>query len=301
LCLALTTLWVTLNTAFSADSPQMTLGDKVSIFSDKAYRKNAGRYFEAVGNVVIISQKDTIYGELASLDQDTMMVKIEGNVRIITKDMTLYGSRLDYNITTGSALIKNARILTSEFNLVASSLIRVNANEYLAQDAEFTTCKDCAESWSVFGKTIRVKVGSYVQVTHGLAKIKGVNVLYLPYMVLPIAGKRKTGLLFPNVSTRIGEGLAFEQPVFVEMGESKDMTISPTFWAQRGYGGDFQYRQRFKELSWFEFNSRALNDTIYEPGKNGLSKSGDEFFRYFVETEGHQQWSPDIVTREPGI
>lgn len=294
MCLVLTILWVSLSPAYSADSPQLALGDKVSIFSDKAYRKNGGRYFEAVGNVVIISQKDTIYGELASMDQDTMMVKIEGNVRIITKDMTLYGSHLEYNITTGSAIIKNARILTSDFNLVATSLIRISESEYLANDSEFTTCKDCAESWSVFGKTIRVKVGKYVQIRHGLAKIKGVNVLYLPYIVLPIMGKRKTGLLFPNISTRIGEGLAFEQPIFIAMGDSKDMTVSPTFWAQRGYGGDVQYRQRFKDLSWVEFNSRALNDTIYEPGKSGLSQSGNEFFRYFVEAESHQQWSPDV-------
>src|SRR5690606_35133690 len=136
---------------------------------------------------------------------------------------------------TGGAVIKNARILTSDFNLVANQLVRINENEYLAQEAEFTTCKDCAESWSVYGKEIRMKVGEYVQIKHGLAKIKGINVLYLPYILLPILTKRKTGLLFPNISTRIGEGLAFEQPVFVAIDDHKDMTLSPTFWAKRGY------------------------------------------------------------------
>lgn len=281
--------------AFAAsDNPQFQIGDKVSIFSDKAYRKNEGRYFEAVGNVVIISQKDTIYGELASLDQDTLMVKIEGNVRVITKDMTLYGSHLEYSIATGAATIRNARILTPDFNLVASVLQRFSEVDYLAKDAEFTTCKDCAESWSIFGKTIKLRVGKYVQVSHGLAKVKGVNILYVPYIVLPILGKRKTGLLFPNFSTRIGEGLAFEQPVFVEMGPHKDMTFSPTFWAKRGYGGDVQYRHRFKDLTWLEVNARVLNDTIYEPGKTSQSLSGEEFFRYFFEAESHQQWSPDF-------
>lgn len=292
--LALTILLATSNHATAADEPQLTLGDKLSVFSDKAYRKNNGRYFEAVGNVVIISQKDTVYGELASLDQETMMVKIEGNVRFITKDMTLYGSHVEYNLTTGAALIKNARILTNNFNLVATELARISEDEYLATDAEFTTCKDCAESWSVFGKVIRVHVGKYVQIRHGLAKIKGINVLYIPYIVLPILTKRKSGLLIPRVSSRTGEGLSFEQPVFWAINEHKDMTFGPTFWAERGYGGDLQYRQRFKDLSWVEFNGRGLNDTIYEPGKKNQGPSGETFFRYFTELETHQQLSSNL-------
>lgn len=294
--LALIIFWATCAETFAADKPQLTLGDKLSVFSDKAYRKNNGRYFEAVGNVVIISQKDTVYGELASLDQDTMLVKLEGNVRFITKDMTLYGSHVEYNIATGSAVIKNARIMTTSFNLVANELIRVSENQYLAREAEFTTCKDCAESWSVYGKEIRVDVGQKVTIWHGLAKIKGVNVLYLPYMVLPIQTKRKTGLLFPKISTRNGEGLAFEQPVFVALDESKDMTLSPTFWAKRGYGGDFQYRQRNAEMSWFEANSRLLNDTIYQPGGPDDSLSGEQYFRYFTELETHQQWNSNLTS-----
>lgn len=222
------------------------------------------------------------------------MVKIEGNVRFITKDMTLYGSHLEYNITTGGAVIKNARILTSDFNLVANQLVRISEDEYLANDAEFTTCKDCAESWSVFGKVIRVQMGKYVEIKHALAKIKGINVIYIPYIVLPILTERKSGLLFPRVSSRPGEGLSYEQPVFFALDDSKDMTLSPTFWAKRGYGGDFQYRQRFSDMSWMELNSRTLNDTIYLPGESNEGVSGKEFFRYFTELETHQQFSPNL-------
>lgn len=279
--------------SLAADSPQLTLGDKISVYSDKAYRKNNGRYFEAVGNVVIISNKDTVYGELASLDQTTMLVKIEGNVRFITKDMTLYGSHLDYNITTGAAQIRNARIVTTQFNLVASDLLRISENEYIAKEAEFTTCKDCKESWAIYGNNIRLVVGEYVQIKHGLFKVKGVDVLYLPYLVLPILSKRETGFLVPEVSQRTGEGLSYRQPFFWAINDHKDATFIPTFWAKRGYGGDLQYRQRFSEMTWFEFNSRLVNDTIYEPGKTGTELSGDEFFRYFTDIESHQFWSPN--------
>jgi LPS-assembly protein len=283
-----------LKSSFAADSPQLTFGDKLSVFSDKAYRKNGGKYFEAVGNVIIISQKDTIYGELASLDQETMMVKIEGNVRIITKDMTLYGSHLEYNITTGAAEIKNARILTSDFNLVSNRLIRVNENEYITENAEFTTCKDCAESWSVYGKKIRLVVGKYVQITSGLFKVKGVNVIYIPYIVLPILTKRKSGLLMFTPVSRSGEGIGLQQPVFWAIDDHKDATITPSFWGKRGYGTDLQYRQRFKDMTWMDFNTRLLNDTIYEPKKANVGPSGETTFRHFSEFESHQQWTSNL-------
>ena len=224
-----------------------------------------------------------------------MMVKMEGNVRIITKDMTLYGSHLDYNIATGSAVIKNARILTTDYNLVANQLIRVNENEYIAKEAEFTTCKDCVESWSVYGSNIRMKVGRYIQIRNGLLKVKGVDVIYLPYLVLPVLSKRESGLLVPKLINR-PEGFALEQPIFWAIDDYKDATVTPTFWGPRGYGSDLQFRQRFTQSSWFEFNTRALNDTIYQPGKSSLDQSGDEFFRYFTELETHQFFTPDLTS-----
>ena len=228
------------------------------------------------------------------MDQETMMVRIEGNVRVITKDMTLYGSHLEYNVATGAAVIKNARILTSEFNLVANQLIRVNENEYLADNAEFTTCKDCAESWSVYGQLIRVHVGKYVQIKNGLFKVKGVNVIYLPYIVLPILTKRKSGLLMIAPVSRSGEGIGVQQPVFWAIDDYKDATITPSFWGKRGYGTDLQYRQRFKDQSWMEFNSRIVNDMIYEPLKDNKGPSGEQFFRHFTEAESHQQWTSNL-------
>lgn len=270
----------------------MSFGDKLSIFSDKAYRKG-NKHFEAVGNVVIISGKDTVYGELASLDQETMMAKIEGNVRLIRQDMTLYGSHLEYNIAAGTAVVRNARIITSQFNLVANRLVRVNEKEYIAYDAEFTTCKDCAESWSVYGKVIRVQVNKSVQITKGLTRIKGANVLYIPYIELPMT-KRKSGLLFPNISQRPGEGMSFQAPVFLAFDDSKDATISPSSWAKRGFGTDLEYRQRFRDLSWFAFNTRLLSDDLYEPGKTNVTPTGDHFFRHFTDLETHQQFTPNL-------
>jgi LPS-assembly protein len=277
-----------------AASPQFQLGDKVSIYSDKAFRKNGGEFFEAIGNVVIISEKDTMYGESASFDRTKMVFKMEGNVRLIANGMTLYGSHLEYNAVTGHAIIKNARLIQADFVVIAKQIERITEKQYIADEAEFTTCRDCTESWAVYGKKMIMNMGEYAVIHHGLARIKGVNILYIPLLAFPIQTKRKTGLLFPDISTRIGEGLAFEQPFFWAIDQHKDATISPTLWAQRGYGGDLEYRHHFGQDKWVSFNSRLLQDSIYLPGKTGQNKSGENYFRYFGEVENSWRWSPNL-------
>ncbi|MFP5491094.1 MAG: LPS-assembly protein LptD [Bacteriovoracia bacterium] len=275
-----------------AATPQFQLGDTLSIFSDRAFRKEGGDVFEAVGNVVVVNEKDTLYGESATFDRRTMIFKVDGNVRFITQDLTLYGSQLEYHAASGYAQVKNARIVHPQFNVVSRELYRRPGGLIEARDAEFTTCRDCTESWSVYGRKILIYLKERAEIYHGLAKIKGVSVLYLPYMVVPLS-QRKSGLLFPRISSQNGVGLSLEQPVFWAIDEDKDATITPTFWAKRGYGTDLEYRQRFAPQRWFEGNGRFLNDTIYLPGKNDLSESGRNYTRYFGDVENHWYWNPN--------
>lgn len=248
--------------------------------------------FEAVGNVVVVNGKDTLYGEAAHFDRRTMVFKIEGNVRFIAQGLTLYGSRLEYQAATGYAEVEHARIIHPQFNIIARKIIRRAEKVYDAKEAEFTTCRDCVESWSIYGKKIVIYLDDRAEIHHGLAKVKGVSLLYLPYLVVPMS-KRKTGLIFPNVTTRPGEGFALLQPVFFAIDPSKDLTISPATWGKRGYGTDVQYRQRFGTDRWFMGDSRFVQDSIYEPGKSESGPTGSQYSRRFSELESHWLWSPN--------
>lgn len=279
--------------ALAESDLQFQLGEEVSIYSEKAYRKKQGTLFEAIGNVIIISGQDTLYGERASFDIKKGSVEIEGNVRYITKDVTVYGSKIDYNTVSGQLGLENARIITNEFSIISEKLSKISQNQYEALEAEFTTCRDCEESWSIYGKKISIHLGEYVYVNHAMAKIKGVDVIYIPYIVLPIKDNRESGLLFPKFFSRNNEGFSIAQPVFWAINDSQDATFTPMFLGERGYGLDLQYRQVFGEKKWLELNNRSVNDFIYKPGKLDNSESGDQFYRNIIDLETHYQKSND--------
>jgi LPS-assembly protein len=267
------------------------MGESLSVFSNKSYRKNQGKYFEAVGNVVILHGKETLYGEAASIDMEKGIFKIEGNVRFISQDVTVYGSSIVYMLNAKQLEIKNARIATEGYNIVAKRLNRVDEYNYTALEAEFSTCRDCPESWTIYGDEIRLTLGDYIRIRHALFKINSVNVMYVPYIIFPAKKRRETGLLFPKISTRLSEGLAFEQPWFWAINDQSDLTLGPTFWAKRGLGVDTEYRHVFNDQSWMQVNSRMLNDEIYLPGKLDRDRSNDKFFRHFTVFEDHYQYA----------
>lgn len=289
-----TIFWVSFQTkVFAQGAPQLKIGDSVSIYSEKAYRRSNGTLFEAVGNVIIISGKETLYGEKASLNSQTGDVILEGSVRFIGDNITLYGSRIEMNINTNSLLIRNARLVTPEFNIVANIIQKKSEKKYYAKNAEFTTCTDCDAAWLLSGKEIFVELDEYVQVYHALAKIKGVDVLYLPYIAIPIKDKRESGLLFPTIYSREIEGLIYGQPYYWAISESSDATITPTTFGERGWGGDLEYRKVFGDRKWFEFSSKIINDRVYTPEEFNTESDSRRFLRDFSEVESHIQYNND--------
>lgn len=273
---------------------QLKLGETVSVFSEKAYRREGGSLFEAIGNVVVSSGKDTLYGEKASFNMESGDVLLEGSVRFIGEGITVYASKIEYNMQTSKLEMSNARMITTEFSIVSSKMIRQSESLYYAKDAEFTTCRDCTESWLISGKEVFIEINQYVEINHALLKVKGVDVLYLPYIALPIKNQRESGLLFPRVSSRNIDGFHYEQPIFWDINDSLDFTFTPIFLSQRGYGMNLQYRQMLSQESWIEFNNKMVTDQIYFPEARNTSPSGKNYFRHFFELENHQQWTMDF-------
>lgn len=270
------------------------MGQKINVLSDKAFRKSHDNEFEAIGNVVITHMKNAIYGEKAKLSFNTGDTLVEGNVRFISPGFTLYGTKLQYNFLTREVNLINARILADSYSIVGKKIVQTSPSEIVAEDAEYTTCKDCPESWSVFGNNIKITLGKYVRIKHAFIKMNGVIAMYIPYIVFPIKQNRESGLLFPTLSYKNDEGLRFQQPYFWAINDYMDMTFSPSVFGNRGYGGEFQYRHNFKEKTWTELNLVSLQDRIYEPYKIEKSISGQKDFRYFGDFEFHSIYKENL-------
>ena len=273
--------------SFSRESFQFKIGNEIYVLSDKAYRKTRENFFEAIGNVVITHERSSLYGEKATISLKNGDMEVVGNVRYVDPQITLYGSELYYNFKTSFISIKNAKVNAGNYVVLGRKMTRISKDVITAEDAEYTTCLDCPESWSVFGKKVRITIGRYIRIWHAFIKINGVVSMYVPYMVLPIKKERETGLLFPRINYRIGDGVTYQQPWFWAINPYADMTLVPSVFGDKGIGNELEYRHIFGESKWFEINSLHVNDRVYMPYKLDDNPSGKKYFRHFSEYEHH--------------
>lgn len=273
--------------SFARENYGFNFDEKVNILSDKAFRKTRENYFEANGNVVVTYKKDTLYGEKASLSMDTGNVDVEGNVRYISQDMTLFGTKVKYNIHSSMLSAQNAKIVSDNYTVVGRLLERYPGQIIKGEEVEYSTCRDCPESWSIFGKRVHIVVGQYIRIYHAYFKVNGVVVMYVPYIIFPIKKTRETGLLFPRFSLNLEKGATYQQPWFWAISPSSDMTLMPSIFGKRGWGEETQYRKMFGEAKWMEINSLNVRDAIYLPYKEDEKKSGKHYWRNFSDYEQH--------------
>lgn len=265
-----------------ADTPKVLAfgeNDEVQILSDKAYRKSSDNSYEAHGNVIIKLGTDTIYGEKASISLASKVGKIWGNVRYAGTRFNLYGTQISYSLERAEFSVENAKLVDENFVLRGKEITRKDNGQFTARDAEFTTCKDCPESWSIQGKEVTVVPDDYIAMKHTFIKINGVIILYIPYVSLPIRKLRESGLLFPTIGLDFDEGFYFQQPIFWAINENSDMTFSPTVYGRRGNGLELEYRNSLGKYSDINIETRSVNDKIWQPGKLNLEPSGQDEIR----------------------
>ena len=86
-------------------------------------------------------------------------------------------------------------------------------------------------SWSITSSTATIDTeADRVAITNPVFRIKHVPVLWLPWLSLPLT-ERQSGLLFPRPSFFSPlNGFGLEQPIYVTLGRSADLTLTPGFY-----------------------------------------------------------------------
>ena len=77
--------------------------------------------------------------------------------------------------------LTEAIILTDNYKVVGKKASRRGDEDIILEDATYTTCKDCPNSWAFSGKKIFITPGEYVRIRGAYFLVNGVNLLYFPY------------------------------------------------------------------------------------------------------------------------
>ncbi|RZA14348.1 MAG: LPS-assembly protein LptD, partial [Proteobacteria bacterium] len=159
---------------------------------------------------------------------------------------------------------KNAIPASVYFRLRGESLERRDGNTYTARDAIFTPCicaDDESPAWGFQADEIVAQQEGYINLKHPILTIKGIPLIYLPYLKLPLKSKRQSGFLMPSFqSGQVKNGFVYSQPVFLDLAPNADATVTADLFQKRGTRLGVETRYEAKTSSGFRYQAETIRD-----------------------------------------
>jgi LPS-assembly protein len=122
---------------------------------------------------------------------------------------------------------------------------RFSEDHYRAKEGAFTNC-DAKEgevpAWRLTFKDADLISGDRVYLKDTWLCINDIPLVPIPNFSYPVATARKSGLLVPTPGFDNRFGWTYRQSMFWAISPSQDLTVSPQYWTDLGYGADFDYR-----------------------------------------------------------
>ncbi|XXF75776.1 LPS assembly protein LptD [Myxococcaceae bacterium GXIMD 01537] len=230
---------------------QLPTGETAELAADLVVYESDQQLLTATGHAELRSGGVLLRADELTYDQDGQKASARGNVMFVSGLMSAVADEVHVDLATNEATVKGGlfmqkRGVTAEALLQAKTpqelrelgetpllisgtrIKRRGPNAFTVDDMAFTPC-ECGPgepSWRVEASAADVVMGERATLTWPVVYVHSVPVFALPWLYLPLA-ERRTGILVPRPTISGLSGFGFEQPVFVTLGRSYDMTFTP--------------------------------------------------------------------------
>lgn len=229
--------------------------------------------YVATGNVRIEEEGSVLIADRAVLYQKTSDAEAMGNVIYEDNETFINTESAELNLKTKTGKLYNALIFFKKGNywVNGDNVSKIKEDHYYADTATFTTCDSESPSkadWCFKGSNVDIIVGKKFTAQNVTYRIKGMPVLYSPYMWAPVKTERETGFLFPVIGNSSTKGFQFSPTFFWAIDENKDATFYLDYYSKRGIGKGVEYRYLdFDDRGrWYIYHlkDRELKKDFYE-------------------------------------
>jgi LPS-assembly protein len=222
-----------------------TAGGDVTVVADRIEQVGAENLLIATGNVEVTRGSARLMADRVELNRATGEAVAEGRVVFYDGDDQLTGQRIEYNFTTGTGIVYQADARAEpNYRITGETMERLGESLYRIRKGSFTTCEDDPPAWSFRFGSATADLNDYVYGTSASFWVKRFPLIpFFPVFAAAIRRERQTGFLFPKLGSSSSKGFYLETPFFWAIDESKDATIAPLYYSERGVGltGEFRY------------------------------------------------------------
>ena len=205
----------------------------------------------ATGNIEVLYDGNRLQASRITYDKPSDRLLIEGPIlitgadgEILTADQADIDPKLENGVLLGARLV-----LDQQLQLAANQIDRADGRYSQLYKAAVTSCQVCsgeAPLWEIRAeKVLHDEDAQQLYFTNASFRIKGLPILYLPYMRLPDpTNTRATGLLIPQIVTNDSLGFGLKVPYYIALADDRDLLLTPFLATETATLG-LRYRQAF--------------------------------------------------------
>ncbi|WP_413111218.1 LPS assembly protein LptD [Thaumasiovibrio sp. DFM-14] len=197
------------------------------------------------GNVVVTQGNRRMEADRAVLRQPENVVTATGNVKLQDEQYLIIADKMHASLDEDTATLFDADYeLICELGRGSARVVdKQNDTEINLKDATYTTCPINDDAWRFEAHSVDYDSTSpYVDLYGAKFAVKGVPILYMPYLRLPATDERLTGFLYPNASYGSRNGIELEVPFYWNIAPNYDLTLTPHYMQNRGVMLNSQFR-----------------------------------------------------------
>jgi LPS-assembly protein len=189
------------------------------------------------GDVSVTSQQQKISADEVVFDKSNTRINASGNVRFEDPSYRLASPAIEIDNQNDTALIEQPEfeLRNNHARGQADEVTKIDQYRSRYRDLVYTTCDPGDGFWQLRAAEMEIDQES----GRGTAKhtrlyFQGLPFLYLPYFQFPVDDRRLSGLLTPSYGYSEDSGNNIVLPVYWNQAPNYDMTITPSWFNERG-------------------------------------------------------------------
>ena len=275
-----------------ATSPVQILTESRIVIEGDSLESILDRKLRATGNASISKGDQLITADYIEYDQISEELYAKGQIKITIPDLELEGTDLEMSLAENTGTISNGsfvaninesislekeddgssitKIKTSRFNSklrgTATKIFLEGEDKKKLEFAKITTCEADQNEWFITSEeTVIDQSSGNIKAKDAVLSLRGIPILYSPYIDFSTTSERRSGWLLPNVGSTNTSGFETSIPYYFNLSPTNDATMTIRNMAKRGlqFNGEYRYlSQNFQGTSQIQYLNKDRESDI---------------------------------------
>ena len=197
------------------------------------------------GDVVVCLQGGELKSDTAKLSRQQRSMQADGKINYHNDVIDVTSEHFEASMSDDKVSLEESNYsFAGGVGRGQASLLEINnKDQVVLNNGSFTTCPVDNDDWQLSAdKIVFSKDQGWAEAWDASLKVNNTPIIYIPYFTFPLDERRKSGFLYPKISSSVKHGVEVIAPWYWNIAPNFDATITPRIMTKRGVQLQSEFR-----------------------------------------------------------